>query len=123
MVLVIEQPDLKANLAKYIIDANKGDKSKFDSCLGVLKNAIDKAKPRLHATNKFGYNNKGKNWTWQTKKTFGLNTPVENIVVLLKSMGSKIRHHWTYTQKTPETRVGIVTFTKVTVTILSFVSI
>lgn len=61
MILVIEQPNQKANVAKYIIDTNKGDKSKFDSRHGVSKNVIDKAKPRLHATNKFGYNNKGKN--------------------------------------------------------------
>lgn len=67
-----------------MISVNKVERPKFDSSAEVQKHVSDKAKSIVPSSNKVGSGSKGKNQTRRTKKPFGLNILVENIVVLLK---------------------------------------
>lgn len=80
--LAIEQPDRKSTMVKDVVDVNKGDKSKFDSCPEAHKSTFDKGKSftlKIRMNSKPSFNSNGKNRVRRIKKPFGLNIPIENM--------------------------------------------
>lgn len=87
VALAIGQPDRKSTMIKDVVDVNKGDNPKFNSCPEAHKSTFDKGKSFTSGSrmnSKLSFNSSGKNRVRRTKKPFGLNIPVENLVAVLK---------------------------------------